>query len=56
MFCIVLTLNRGPGQRLLVIGLDGGDLSGIFVGIVILIIAWVMDEARKIQEDQALII
>jgi hypothetical protein len=53
---IVLTLDRGPGQRLLVIGLDGGDFAGIFVGIVILTIAWVMDEARKIQEDQALII
>jgi Protein of unknown function (DUF2975) len=53
---IVLTLDRGPGQRRLVIGLDGNDFAGIFVGIVILIIAWIMDEARKIQEDQALII
>jgi Protein of unknown function (DUF2975) len=53
---IVLTLDRGPGQRLLVLGLDGGDFTGIFVGLAILIIAWVMDEARQIQEDQALII
>jgi Protein of unknown function (DUF2975) len=53
---IVLTLDRGPGNRLLILGLDGGDFTGIFVGIVILIIAWVMDEARKIREDQALII
>jgi hypothetical protein len=53
---IVLTLDRGPGKRLLILGMDGGDFTGIFVGIVILIIAWVMDEARKIHEDQALII
>ena len=53
---IALTLDNPPGTRLLVIGLDGGDFSGIFVGTVILIIAWVMDEARKIQEDHALFI
>jgi hypothetical protein len=53
---IVLTLNNPPGKRLLVIGLDGGDFTGIFVGVVVLIVSWVMDEARKMQDDQALII
>jgi len=53
---IVLTLDNPPGKRLLVIGLDGGDFTGIFVGVAVLIISWVMDEARKIQEEQALII
>ncbi len=53
---IVLTLDNPPGKRLLVIGLDGGDFTGIFVGIAVLIISWVMDEARKMQEEQALII
>lgn len=53
---IVLTLDNPPGKRLLVIGLDGGDFTGIFVGVAVLIISWVMDEARKMQEEQALII
>lgn len=53
---IVLTLDNPPGKRLLVIGMDGGDFTGLFVGAVVLIISWVMDEARKMQEDQALII
>lgn len=53
---IALTLDNPPGKRLLVIGLDGGDFTGVFVGLVILIIAWVMEEGRKIREDQALII
>lgn len=53
---IVLTLDNPPGKRLLVVGLDGGDFTGIFVGISVLIISWVMDEARKLQEEQALII
>ncbi len=53
---IVLTLDNPPGKRLLVIGFDGGDLTGIFVGVSVLIISWVMDEARKMEEEQALII
>jgi hypothetical protein len=53
---IVLTLDNPPGKRMLVIGLDGGDCTGTFVGIAVLIISWVMDEARKMQEEQALII
>ncbi len=53
---IVLTLDNPPGKRLLVIGLDGGDFTGIFVGVAVLIISWVMDEGRKMQEEQALII
>ena len=56
LLSIVLTLSNPPGQRLIAIGLYSADFVGIFVGIIILIIAWVMDEARKIQEDQALII
>lgn len=53
---IVLTLDNPPGKRLLVLGMDGGDFTGLFVGAAVLIISWVMDEARKMQEDQALII
>jgi hypothetical protein len=53
---IVLTLDNPPGKRLLVLGMDGGDFTGIFVGATVLIISWVMDEARKMQEEQALII
>lgn len=56
LLSIVLTLNNPPGQRQITLGLFSADFTGIFVGIVILIIAWVMDEARKIQEDQALFI
>jgi uncharacterized membrane protein YvlD (DUF360 family) len=56
LLSIVLTLHNPPGQRLITVGLYSADFTAVFVGIVILIIAWVMDEARKIQEDQALII
>jgi len=56
LLSVILTMGKPPGQRLLVVGLDSGDFTGVFVGVVVLIISWVMDEGRKIEEDQALII
>lgn len=52
----VLTLHNPPGQRMITLGLDGSDLGGLFVGGIILTITWVMDEGRKIREDQELYI
>ncbi|MFH1112790.1 MAG: DUF2975 domain-containing protein [Pseudomonadota bacterium] len=56
LLSIVLTLENPPGQRMLVVGLNGEDFIGVFVGVVVLAISRVMDEARKIEEDQALIV
>ncbi len=53
---ILLTLHRGPGQRLLVVGIDNADIYALVAGFSVLTIAWVMDEARKIREDQELIV
>ena len=53
---IVLTLNNPPGQRMLVLSLDSNMIVGLFAGFAALTIAWVMDEARKIDEEQALIV
>jgi hypothetical protein len=52
----VLTIDNPPGHRLLVLGLNSGDFTGMFVGAVVLTVSWIMDEARKIQEEQAMII
>ena len=56
LLSIILTMNNPPGQRMVTVGLDSGDFTGVFVGVVVLIISWVMDEGRRIQEDQALIV
>ncbi|AFM24101.1 DUF2975 domain-containing protein [Desulfomonile tiedjei] len=53
---VVLTLENPPGQRLLVVGINSGELAGVFTAIVVLIISWVMEEARKLREDQQLIV
>jgi hypothetical protein len=53
---LVLTLHRAAGQRLLVLSLSSDQVLLALIGLVVLTISWVMDEARKIEEDRALII
>ena len=53
---VVLTINNPPGHRMIAVIFDSGDFTGVFVGVVVLIISWVMDEARIIREDQELIV
>jgi len=56
LLSMVLTLDNPPGHRVITVGLGSADFAAIFVGVVVLIISWVMDEGRKIQEEQALIV
>jgi hypothetical protein len=56
LLSVILTLDNPPGKRMITLGLDSGDFSGLFVGAVVLIISWVMDEGRRIQEDQEFIV
>ncbi|MBI5593282.1 MAG: DUF2975 domain-containing protein [Deltaproteobacteria bacterium] len=56
LLSVILTLDNPPGRRIIAVMFDSGDFTGVFVGVVVLIISWVMDEGRKIQEDQALIV
>lgn len=56
LLSVILTINNSPGKRAIALMLDSGDFTAVFVGVVVLIISWVMDEGRKIQDDQALIV
>ncbi|KGD88147.1 hypothetical protein JL37_26595 [Achromobacter sp. RTa] len=53
---MALTISSGnpPGQRLISVGIDAGVMVAAVAGGVLMVIAWVMDEARKINEDQQL--
>lgn len=52
----VLTMNNPPGHRQIAITAGSSELTTLFIGGVFLIIAWIMDEARAIAEEQAEII
>jgi Protein of unknown function (DUF2975) len=53
---IILTFHWKPGTRLLVINLDSQDLLAVFMGLVVLTVSWVMDQGRRLSEEQALIV
>jgi len=47
----ILTYQNLPGKRILVAQFDIMDLLAILVGAFILIVAWVMDEGRKLKDE-----
>ena len=56
LLSVTLTFTNPPGQRMLSLQLGSADLTTLFIGCVFLVIAWIMEEARKIAEEQAQII
>ena len=53
---IALTINNPPGQRMIQIGLTDDNLSQIVVALIIILVSWIMDEGRKLKEEEALVI
>jgi len=53
---VIFTFGNPPGQRLLRVGLSSGEVTALFVGGIIFIIAWVMDEGRILNEEKELTI
>ncbi|MFH1137550.1 MAG: DUF2975 domain-containing protein [Pseudomonadota bacterium] len=51
-----LTFHNPPGQRYIRIGLSSADVSTVTTALVVIVAAWIMDEARKLQDEQALVI
>jgi len=56
LLSVALTLHHPPGQRLLVVGVRSMDITALLVGFVLAVIAWVMEEGRKLREEQDLTI
>lgn len=51
-----LTSANPQGQRAIAIDLSSADLATLFVGLVFLVIAWVLDEGRALADDNAQIV
>jgi len=48
---VALTFRNPPGERMLSISLDSADITALIVGIMLMVISWVMDEARMLEEE-----
>lgn len=56
LITMAVTSNNPPGKGMISLSLSSDDVLAVMVGLVVLTIAWVMDEGRKIREDQELIV
>jgi hypothetical protein len=53
---LVLTLDNPPGKRLLSFGFSSDDIPVLATGIALVVIAWAMDEGRKLQQEADLVV
>lgn len=53
---VLFSLGNPPGSRVLEIGVSSHDISLLFMGCVIWVISWVVDEGRLLSEENELTI
>ena len=51
---LVMTMNNPSGQKMLSIGFSSDDLTLLVVAAIVLMISWIMDEGRKMAEENEL--
>lgn len=51
---LILSWNNPVGERVVSVGVDDANISLIIVGLMIILISRIMDEGRKMQEEQQL--
>ncbi|HEY1406490.1 MAG TPA: DUF2975 domain-containing protein [Spirochaetota bacterium] len=56
LISLALSITNPPGQRQLSLGLTSEIIGTFLVGTVILVVSWVMDEGRAINDEQKLVI
>lgn len=51
---VLLSMNNPAGERFISIGINDTNITTVVVGMMILIVSRIMDEGRKIQDEQTL--
>jgi len=51
---VLFSIGNPPGHVLLTVGVTSAELTTLIVGVVMFVIAWVMDEGRALAEEQQL--
>ena len=54
LLTLVLTMRNPPGERLISISLESGDIRDLLVAGIIILVSWIMDEGRKLRETDEL--
>jgi hypothetical protein len=53
---MILTFASSPGRLTVSFGWSSTDFTALLVGGIVVIISWIMDEGRRLQEEQTLFI
>lgn len=56
LISVLLTSSNPAGQRFVTVSLEEIELTALLLGLNFLVVAWVMGEACKLQEDHARIV
>jgi len=51
---LVVSINSPPGERFITIGFELLDVFTLITGAIVVLISWVMDEGRKLEDEKAL--
>lgn len=51
---IILTFNNPTGQKMLNLSIGTPQIADLITGLVLVVIAWIMNEAQRLQEDSEL--
>jgi hypothetical protein len=54
LITMVLTINAAPGEHIFAVALSNDEVSSMAIGGIVILISWVMNEGRKLQEESAL--
>ena len=50
LLTLVLTMHNAPGNRLVTVSFDSTDFEELIIGGVVILVSWVMEEGRQLQE------
>lgn len=53
LLSVITTFNNPPGERMLMATFGFSDLAMLLIGGIVILISWIMDEGRKLEEEQA---
>ncbi len=52
LITFVLSFHNPVGQRVVALDFDQDNLMGIFWGFLLILVSWIMNEGRKLEEEQ----
>ena len=56
MHSLVLTAENPPGKHTITLGLSSDHVPVLATGIALIVIAWAMDEGRKLRQEADLVV